>query len=64
MSDARTPAIAGLLETLAQDLDRLEKAGSGIPAVEKNVTRMRGALNVLRIQFDDLARVLADAGNG
>ena len=62
MSDEQTPAIAGLLETLAQDLDRLNEAGRGIPAVEKNVTRMRGALNALRIQFVDLAGVLADAG--
>jgi len=64
MSDTRTPAIAGLLETLARDLDQLAEAGAGIPAVEKNVTRMRGALNVLRIQFEDLAQVLAGAANG
>jgi len=60
MSDERTPAIAGLLETLTRDLDRLAEAGRGIPAVEKNVTRMRGALNVLNVQFADLAQVLAE----
>jgi len=63
MTDERTPVIAGLLETLARDLDRLDETGRGIPAVEKNVTRMRGALNALQIQFADLARVLAGTGN-
>jgi hypothetical protein len=46
--------IALALEALARDLDTLQEAGRGIPAVEKNAVRMRGALRQLEVQFADL----------
>jgi hypothetical protein len=46
--------IALALETLGRDLDALAAAGAGIPAVEKNAARMRGALRQLEVQFADL----------
>ncbi|MHB8763628.1 MAG: hypothetical protein ACYDA8_04705 [Deferrisomatales bacterium] len=55
MSDAAAVhRIALALETLARDLDALQAAGQGIPAVEKNAVRMRGALRQLEVQFADL----------
>jgi hypothetical protein len=51
--------IARVLESLSQDLDSLKEAGRGIPAVEKNAVRMRGALRQLEIQFADLDAVLS-----
>ena len=51
--------IANLLTSLATDLDALKEAGQGIPAVEKNVVRMHGALRQLEIQFVDLDAVLS-----
>ncbi len=43
-------ALAGV----ARALGALEAAGEGIPAVEKNATRMRGTLRQLEVQFRDL----------
>jgi hypothetical protein len=48
------PKITLALEALARDLDALAAAGAGIPAVEKNAVRMRGALRQLEVQFTDL----------
>jgi hypothetical protein len=55
MDDRRAVRVSQVLETLGRDLEELEKAGHGIPAVERNVLRMRGALRTLQIQFLDLA---------
>jgi hypothetical protein len=52
--DERLNRIARALETLAGTLRELEDAGRGVPSVEKNVIRMRGALRVLEVQFSDL----------
>ncbi len=49
--------IAEALKRLASELDRLAAAGEGIPAVEKNVVRMRGALRQLEVQFVDLDEI-------
>lgn len=49
--------IVKLLEDLSRTMDALTEAGQGIPAVEKNVTRMRGALHVIDMQFTELATV-------
>ena len=57
MSQDRVNEIAKALEQLSTTLDALAKSGENIPAVEKNVVRMRGALHVLQIQFSDLARI-------
>ena len=46
------------LEAIAQGLRELEAAGAGIPAVEKNAVRMKGALRQLEVQFADLAAVI------
>lgn len=46
--------LARLIETLGQNLDALEEAGQGVPAVKKNAVRMRGALRQLEVQFCDL----------
>ena len=46
--------IAEILAALERDLEALAAAGQGIPAVEKNVVRLRGTLRSLHIQFDDL----------
>lgn len=51
--------VARVLESLATDLNALQEAGRGIPAVEKNTVRMRGALRQLEIQFGDLDAVLS-----
>ncbi len=47
--------VARALEALARDLDALADAGEGIPAVERNVVRLRGSLRALQIQFEDMA---------
>ena len=60
MSTDKVKEIANALERLSVELDSLESAGEGIPAVEKNVVRMRGAMNVLNAQFLDLAKLLAE----
>lgn len=58
MSDAEAiHTITLALEALARDLDALQAAGLGIPAVEKNAVRMRGALRQLEVQFADLDAV-------
>ena len=55
MKDVETVSrIAGILGALSQQLDALAEAGSDIPAVERNATRMRGTLRTLEIQFADL----------
>ena len=51
--------VAGVLRSLSKDLDALTEAGRGIPAVEKNAVRMRGALRQLEVQFGDLDAVLS-----
>lgn len=58
MSADKAEKIAEAVRALAEGLDRLEKAGEGIPAVEKNVVRMRGTLRQLEVQFElpDLKR--------
>lgn len=52
MSMEKAATIAEAVRALAEGLDRLEKAGEGVPAVEKNVIRMRGTLRQLEVQFD------------
>lgn len=60
MSDAEAVGkIARVLEALSRDLDSLTEAGRGIPAVEKNAVRMRGALRQLEVQFGDLDAVFS-----
>ncbi len=54
----RVERIRRALEGVEQALRALSEAGEGVPAVERNVIRMRGTLGVLRAQFDELARVL------
>lgn len=46
--------VARAIAAIAQGLADLEAAGSGIPTVEKNAVRMRGALRQLEVQFTDL----------
>ncbi len=63
MTDAKAvQRIAGILENLSREVDALAEAGSGIPAVERNAVRLRGALQTLEIQFVDL-NALASAPN-
>lgn len=57
MNTAEIKKIAGILDALSKELDSLEDAGKGIPAVEKNAVRMRGALRQLKVQFSDLAAI-------
>ncbi len=52
--DGRAGEIRRALEDVARALETLERAGGGIPAVEKNATRMRGTLRQLEVQFRDL----------
>ena len=59
MSQDKVTEIANTLDQLSRTLDALDRAGDGVPAVEKNVVRIRGALHVLQIQFGDLAAVTA-----
>lgn len=49
--------VATILKSLAGELDNLQEAGRGIPAVEKNAVRMRGSLRQLEVQFADLDAV-------
>ena len=59
MSDlAEVRKVARALEAIAQGLADLEAAGSGIPAVECNVVRLRGTLRQLETQFGDLDAVI------
>lgn len=57
MNTADVKKIAGIIDALSKELDELQEAGKGIPAVEKNAVRMRGALRQLMVQFSDLAAV-------
>ena len=50
-------AVANALQGIRRDLELLEAAGQGTPAVEKNVIRMRGTLRALEVQFTDLHAV-------
>jgi len=59
MSADKVAEVSRILETLARDLDALERAAGEIPAVERNVARMRGTLRALEIQFADLAAMQA-----
>lgn len=54
--------IARALQQLRQDLEELARAGEGIPAVDKNVLRMKGTLRTLEIQFADLAALETESG--
>lgn len=62
MEAQKVTQVARSLEALARDLDALEQAGGGIPAVERNVVRLRGTLRALEIQFADLAELGPAAG--
>jgi len=53
-SEGAAARIGAILETLGRDLDALKEAGRGVPAVERNVVRMRGTLRALQVQFADL----------
>jgi len=55
MNQDKVNEIAKALDQLSVNLEALAKSGQGLPTVEKNVVRMRGALHVLQIQFGDLA---------
>ncbi len=48
------------LRAVARGLEELESAGGGIPAVEKNVVRLRGTLRALETQFVDLVGATPD----
>lgn len=52
MSAEKAVKIAEALRTLGEGLSNLQRAGEGIPAVEKNVIRMRGTLRQLEVQFE------------
>ncbi|MHB8764541.1 MAG: hypothetical protein ACYDA8_09445 [Deferrisomatales bacterium] len=52
--NGRVGEIAGALAGVRRELEALEAAGHGIPAVEKNVLRLRGTLRALEVQFADL----------
>ena len=54
-------AVAGALNRIRRQLDELETAGRDIPAVEKNVIRMRGTLRALEVQFRDLDAIWSGA---
>jgi hypothetical protein len=62
MEAQKVAQIAQSLKALTKDLDTLEEAGGGIPAVERNVIRLRGTLRALEIQFGDLADLEGEAG--
>lgn len=53
-AEKRAAHIAALLEVLRRDLEALEEAGEGVPAVERNAVRMQGTLRALEVQFADL----------
>jgi hypothetical protein len=55
---AEVRKVARALEAIAQGLADLEAAGSGIPAVQCNVARLRGTLRQLEVQFGDLDAVI------
>ncbi len=54
-TETQASRIARALEALSRDLEALAEAGRGVPAVERNVVRLRGSLRALQIQFEDLA---------
>lgn len=54
-TETQASRIARALETLSRELDALAEAGEGVPAVERNVVRLRGSLRALQIQFEDIA---------
>jgi hypothetical protein len=54
MSRDKIEEIARILQTLSDALDSLAAAGTGMPAVTQNATRMRGTLQALQDQFADL----------
>jgi len=47
-----TQEIRKVINVLAKDIEALSALGKGIPAVEKNMVRMRGTLRALEVQFD------------
>ncbi len=62
MSADKVAEVSRILEALSRDLDALERAAGEIPAVERNVVRMRGTLRALEIQFADLAAMHTGEG--
>ena len=46
-----TQKIQAAIAALSEQIDALAKVGAGIPAVEKNMIRMRGTLRALEVQF-------------
>jgi hypothetical protein len=54
-TETQASRIARALEALSRDLEALAEAGRDVPAVERNVVRLRGSLRALQIQFEDLA---------
>ena len=54
-------AVADALRGIRRELEALDAAGRGTPAVEKNVIRMRGTLRALEVQFTDLHAVWSGA---
>lgn len=57
MADDAAVRIAEALEGLSRGLDALLAAGGHLPAVERNVARLRGTLRALHVQFEDLAHL-------
>ncbi len=62
MSADKVVEVSRILGALSRELDALERAAGEIPAVERNVVRMRGTLRALEIQFEDLAAMQEGGG--
>jgi hypothetical protein len=54
MNRDKVVEIARILQTLSGALESLEKAGAGIPALTQNAIRMKGTLQAIETQFDEL----------
>ena len=59
-SQERAEQIKSAIESLAAQIETLAELGEGIPAVEKNMARLRGSLRALEVQFS----YLDTAGSG
>jgi len=55
MGETFAVQIRNILEALRREIDNLEQAGRGVPAIAGNVVRLRGTLRALEIQFSILS---------
>jgi hypothetical protein len=53
-------AMAGLIESLRHNAEKLKEIGAGMPVIEKNADRILADVKMLEININDVVEVLGE----